>query len=230
LPAGISGLDAEGWSRILAAVGAQKGGALLTSALTHAQAITFDPARQTFTLGFGSSQLFYRDVLEKPQNNAALLAVLQQALGEKVTLVIERMAVEAPPPRAAVVPPSRAATPPAARPDARAAVPARAPVAAEGEYPDEAGSNETEIEFDDADALPLRGVAGGAVVERPAPQAASGQSDEEAVPPPVIAVPKTRKPVAPPISAADAKALEAHPLVQAVLKETGGVVVGVTRK
>jgi DNA polymerase-3 subunit gamma/tau len=213
---GVSGLDAEVWAKVVGAVAREKGGGLLVSALSHAQAARFDDAASALTLGFAASQLFYRDQLEKPQNQTMLLAVLKGVLARDVTLVLERVAATA----AA----SRPAAPVPRPPSGSAAVtPSRAVDEAEIE---ESSAEETEVEFDGVGELPLP-AAPAPEVARPAAKA--DDVDGEDAPPraPVVAVPKVRQPALDP---RDRQAFEAHPLVQTVLREVGGRVVNVIRK
>ena len=218
-----SGLRAEQWQRIISSVTGQKGGGLLASALSHAQSVRFDATGKSLALGFASSQLFYRDALEKPHNQVLLLPILKEALGEDVKLVVERAAAPAtpaspaPPPLAGSV--ARASWPVISQAEPRTAAASAAP-------PEmvETQTEETEVEFYGEGELPLRAPASGPSVSQARDVAA-----EEATPPLSVAGPV--QPAAQiPLSPAEMKALESHPLVKTVLRETEGIVVGVTRR
>lgn len=212
---GVSGLDADVWAKVVGAVAREKGGGLLVSALSHAQAARFDSAASALTLGFAASQLFYRDQLEKPQNQTMLLAALKGVLARDVTLVLERVTGAAVAPRPAIQ---------ATRP--QAAIPAAASRAADEAEIDESSAEETEVEFDGVGELPLPAAP---VAEAARSVAKAEDVDGEDAPPgaPVVAMPKVRPPVLDP---RDRQAFEAHPLVQTVLRGVGGRVVNVIRK
>ncbi|MCY3021515.1 MAG: hypothetical protein NTW87_21080, partial [Planctomycetota bacterium] len=212
-----SGLQPDVWARAVAAVASQKGGALLASALSHAQSVRFDAAANVLSLGFSSSQLFYRDALEKPQNQAVLVSALNEVLGHGVSVAVER--VEAAAPRANLQPPPalRTAAPPPPRP------PPAAPVDSIEEAPPE----ETEIEFDGAGELPLRAPP----LAAPAGSApAAGAETAEDGPPRAPAAPLPKSGPAIVRDPAQIKALEEHPLVKMVVQAVDGVVVRVNRE
>ena len=213
-----SGISAEQWSNIMSAVGSQKGGALLTSALSHSQSVRLDETTNVLTLGFAADQLFYRDSLEKPHNQATLLGILKQVLGKAVTVTLERVSGNAR--KAVVAPPARLQVRPTAAPQ-----PVRQPVITQ---PDEI--EESDVEFDDDGELPLPGPAQSGESDV-APQSLNNDEDsvEESDAPvrPPVAIPKASPVLRDP---ADLKAYEAHPLVKLVLKETGGAVISVQKK
>jgi len=223
-PVSVSGLEAGAWGKVMAAVGQQKGGGLLVSALSHAQSARFDLAANALALGFAASQLFYRDQLEKPQNQAMLLAVLKEVLGRDVTLVLERVAASAPAlgARATDRPAAPLVRPPVA------SAPVRPGRDADEPEVEESSAEETEVEFDGVGELPLP-TALAAAGDRPVPTAEDSTDGEEAPPrAPVVALPRPR-PHAPP-DPKDLKAFDAHPLVKLVLREVDGRVVNVIRK
>jgi len=214
--AAASAQQPEFWPQAIAAVSRQKGGALLASALSHAQVVRFDDAGGVLTLGFAPSQLFYRDALEKQQNQGALLAVLKDVLGRAVTLAVERVEGTAAP-----VAQSSGLRPAPARP------PPGPPARAEAPESVEEVSGETEIEFDGVGELPLPAAAPTKAESTPG----FSEVDAEHAPPqaPVAAVPRVTA-AAPPLSAAERKALEGHPLVALVVRGVDGAVVSVSRK
>ena len=235
-------------NKVITAVAALKGGALLLSALRYAQEIKLDAAGGTLVLIFAADQLFYRDALEKAHNQSALQAVLKTVLGSDLKIVSQRGKTESssvagsarhnPQPRAPLMtaaPVSRATNAPAAGPRVSRQETGSASRAAPtpDELMDEASAEETEVEFDGADELPLRAHPSG-----DGATASTSHNDDDDAPPAVVARPFLSARSAPPLAksarpvmqdTADLKAFEAHPLVKSVLKETGGSIVSVSK-
>jgi hypothetical protein len=117
--------------------------------------------------------------------------------------------------------------PPASRPAQPTPVSTRPP--ADGE---EIVCEEADVEFDAAGDLPLTGSGapaadineGGAEAEVTEDGEVSPVQLKPVINPPVIRAPQVQR------NASDAKAFEANSVVKMLLKETNGVIVGVTRK
>jgi DNA polymerase-3 subunit gamma/tau len=233
LPAG-SNVSGEIWNRIVSGASSQKGGAVLASALSHAQAVQLNEAAGTLTLGYTADQGFYRESLEKPHNQTTLLGILKEVLGRDVKILIERCAASAA--RISAAPETRRAEPPRT---AQPAVPQRpqtpqrpTPPPSAGDEPPEIAEDypteDPEVEFDEAGALPL--------TSRPPESTAQPVMSEEgddapAAGPAPFRAPVVKRPVmTPQRGASDAKEFEGHPVVKLVLKEVNGVIVGVNKK
>jgi len=215
-----SGLRPEQWQQIVSGIANLKGGGLLASALSHAQSVRFDAGAKSLALGFAASQLFYRDALEKPHNQALLLPILREALGDGVQLLVERAVGSS-------LPASPALLSPVGRSGGQAVLaPASPPLVSRAAPPEiaEGPAEETEIEFDGEGELPLRGP----VIEAGGQQAIDVAAEELAPRLPVTSPARAAAPM--PLKPAELKAFESHPLIKAVLRETDGIVVGVTRK
>ena len=215
--------DAGGtsWSQVLAGMKNQKGGAFLHGALTHARAVKFDAHSGVMELGFSTDQLLYSDALQKSHNQAAVQTVLKELFGREFALSVTRVADATPrreisdAPR--IVPVAPVAAPPASR--VRAAP--SAPAASEPDeiLADDMGSGDTEIEFDSPGDLPLpapvsvadASEARAERVEASLPRAAPARTARGSVDPKVL------------------KSVEEHPLIQMIVKETGGTVMNVTQ-
>ncbi|HYG77518.1 MAG TPA: DNA polymerase III subunit gamma/tau [Planctomycetota bacterium] len=239
----------ELWSKVLAAITGQKGGALLASALSHAQSVALDEAKGTLTLGFTADQLFYRDALEKQHNQTLLIDVLRQ-LGKEVRIEVQRVSGSGSAPAlSGLGSPSeikknepvrprmvRSAPPPSTPPaQARSAAQSAARPMASAQQGDideiVCDTDEADVEFDAAGELPLNtalpagdesDTAGGAdVTEEGEVLAAPSRAP--------VNVPVVR-PVTVQRNASDAKAFESNSAVKMLLKEVNGVIVGVTRK
>src|SRR5579862_1904927 len=237
------------WPRVIDAIKSQRGGAILASALSHAVvAVDLDGA----LVALGSEHQFYRDALTHPQNQLALKNALAEIYGCDLAIRIEsaanirpsasqntsaankNVARDAVPTRGAGVPPaqSSAQRPMSAAPLARTAPrPPPAPnTPAPWEPQDGDVRDDASDEYVDDGELPL-----------PAPIAPTGadaaplpadDADDDAP-----GAPRRIDPPPPPDRArpAEAKVLldtslvADHPLVQAILKSTGGVVLEVAR-
>ena len=211
---------AEIRARLVAAARAQKGGALLASALTYASVIKLDSAAGSLTLGFAPDQLFYTDTLEKPDTQAALQTILTATLGQAFKIAVQRLSAAE-----------------AAKSGPRASAPAATATrtARSADVDVDAGGEETEIEFDGVDELPLRVPAPPAPSDEAAVQTVDGdETGIEAPPqrPPLPVLPKAAGARNAPknVPAVDLEEVKKHPLLQMVLKETGGVVIDVRRE
>ncbi len=216
--ANVSGLTREEWNKVIAAAAARKGaGSLLASALSHLRTVRLDAAAGEIVLGFGGDQLHNKDTVERAGNAAMLSEILGAVFGREVRVRAEK---------ASALPPMSAVSAQPARPVVRSA---EQPSAAESSPPDEVYADDTEVEFDPADELPLTGAP--AASDDSAPDVGGdGEDGPVAVlaprPPPPVSIP--RRPVA--ANSADAKELAQHPLIKLVLQETDGVIVSVMKK
>ena len=241
LPAG-SNVSAEIWTRIVNGASSVKGGAVLASALSHAQAVQLNEAAGTLTLGFTADQGFYRESLEKPHNQTTLLGILKEILGREMKVLVERSTgsaarvTTAPAPlRAAQSAQAVQASRPVTAQRQGAHVPPMPAPADDDEPPltdDYASSEETEVEFDEAGSLPLpsRPPSG----ESAAQPETSDETDDvpatASTAAPFRAPALKRPPIAQQRGASDAKEFETHPVIKLVLKEVNGVIVGVNKK
>ncbi len=256
-PAAQNPLPVEGdaWAQVLISMKNLKGGAFLHGALTHARTVRLNAPNGTLQLGFTSDQLLYSDALDKPHNRAALQNVCKELFGREFETTVSRVndvaevrEINAPnfsarvtiaKPVAPPPPPPSPAAP--ARPQAFQHKTAPSEADAENINIEDSNGGEADVEFDEPGALPL-----------PATQASSdedvgpadhGDADDGDVPStrpvPVPPVP----PVAMSSAAREAagraaraatdptmlKSVAEHPLVQLILKETGGTVMNVNR-
>jgi DNA polymerase-3 subunit gamma/tau len=224
------------WPRLMQAARAQKGGAFVASALTHAAGKTLDAAAGTLTLGFSHEQLMYREKLESSEPQAVVRNALRELFGRDFKLAVERLNAGAGGTFVTGLP-AAANTAGTVAAAAAAAAPAPAPattaaLAAEPSTGDvESGGEETTIEFDGADELPMGGESARLTparpqarpVEMPARPAPAQESRDG-----VKAVVAGKSPAFVPHSRGDIKIVEDHPLVKQMRKETGGVVMSVT--
>ena len=232
----------EKWPSVINAIKAQKGGALLASALSHSS-VAFDADNGETTIG--SSSPFYRDALNNPQNQSALKTVLTQIYGGDWTIRVtdtvaaskasRAVAPAAPTAFVAPTPERRAAPVMATVPATAPARPGIAPTAATLAESDDADADswrpEDSDEYLESGALPLNSSIPSA--EEYAAPIADEDSDRDVPPPPVA---QRLEPPALPQSRAsersvtiDSKIVEGHPMVQAILKSTRGLLLEVSR-
>ena len=224
----------ETWTKVIEAARPKKGGAFLASAVTHASAIVLDTATNVLRLGFAAEQLFYRDAMEKPHNQATLQTVLTEVFGRSFGLLIERVnskpntdpvpSVSIPPaPLAKVITPEKNNS---QQIDTVPEIPVSVPVPTSDSEP---GADPDQIEhefdgYDGMDELPLNSPA-------PAIVSATGGAPKRSVPdstPPAVAGVLERS--TPLRKSLDPKSIASHPLVQLVLKEAGGVIISATQR
>jgi DNA polymerase-3 subunit gamma/tau len=213
-------------ARLIAAVRAQKGGALLGSALSFAALFNLDEAAGSLALGFAADNLFYKEALEKPDSQAALLAALKNVFGRDFKISVER--VSGPGPAVPFAAPIKAAakTFPAARRETDGAGAGAGAGDDSGAPLDGEEDGGTEIEFDEVEALPLRGAV-------PAPEAVKEESEADAVID--LKLPAANEAVGgggaqrAPALKVDLQELAKDPLVQMVLQASGGMIVHAAR-
>ncbi|HEY3323744.1 MAG TPA: DNA polymerase III subunit gamma/tau [Planctomycetota bacterium] len=215
----LSGVSVEQWGQVIAAAAARKGGSLLASALSHAKSVAVDLNAKTVALGFSPDQLFYKESLEKPANEAAVAEILAQVFGAAMKVRIERASA------AAVARVPAVAAPRIAPPASRPAVPAPS-------KPAPTASTQPELSQDDFE--PVDGLAlESAEIELSAEDVAAPVLDDEDAPPrptrPAVVAPARKAPL-PPVSAEDAKALSQHPAVKLAVQQLDGAIVSVRRK
>ncbi|MFH0937716.1 MAG: hypothetical protein V1899_00290, partial [Planctomycetota bacterium] len=244
--AGVSSADVGIRAQLVAAAKAQKGGALIASALTYASVVKLDATERSLTLGFAPAQLFYADTLEKSDTQAALQSILTATFGQIFKINLQRLSAAeasrggsrtAPTttvPQASRLPlvhepphlSDQAGETPAVRENSRCSISAGV----------ENSVEDTEVEFDGVDELPLR-VPAPSIPSRDV-TTLSTDSDDVGIETP------TQRPLLPPVAPkanhthdsiknappVDLKEIQKHPLLQMVLKETGGVVIDVKRE
>jgi DNA polymerase-3 subunit gamma/tau len=224
---GSGSTDGDAWSRVLASMKTIKGGAFLHGALTHARTVRFDADAGILHLGFTADQLLYSDALEKEHNRAALQNACKELFGRDFNFSVARVN-DATERREIVAPatPARVAAQPA-KVVAPRIVPARAAPAVNRDRPEDAnieedaGETDTEVEFDEPGALPLPAVS--------RPEVESAEEQEAPMPPIPVASAKPERMARPATDPATLKSIAEHPLVQMILKETGGTVMNVIR-
>ncbi len=204
--------------RAIEAIKAQKGGPVLASALAHS-AVTFDAGRGEVAIGTDSK--FYRDALTNPQNQSALKNVLAQVYGREWIVRV----TDAPPPSNSARATMPAATAPLVSPGTNMAA---RPVALVKSPQEEW---QPEDDYVDAGSLSLEASIPSAEAEAAPMPSEDSESDEPPSPstqkfdPPLVD--RTRAPD--PKIAVDAKLVENLPLVQAILKGTGGLLLSVVK-
>jgi hypothetical protein len=215
----------ERWNELIAAVRKLPGGAMLAPALSHAASVRLSLAGGLLELGFTAGQGTYRESLERPERAAALQTALTEVYGRAFQVSFAR--AERPP--TAILAPPRDGKIPAREPAPRRAEEALAT--------DEVGTEETEVEFGDPDALPLPLPT----ESGPPPEESSGASgtvlpttvgsaDEDTAAPAAEAVfldaPGDGPPVQKEVRPNARQALE-HPLIKMLVDRVGGEVLRV---
>ena len=235
---GSGSTDGDAWSRVLASMKSIKGGAFLHGALTHARTVRFDADAGILELGFTADQLLYSDALQKEHNRAALQNACKDLFGRdfnfsvaRVNDATERREIVAP---SAMAAPARVTPPPPAKVVQPRMIVSRPAPPLNRESPEDAnieddpgetGETDTEVEFDEPGTLPLP------AARRPEVETENDEDREAAVPPmlPIATAAKTERSSRPATDPAALKSIAEHPLVQMILKETGGTVMNVIR-
>jgi hypothetical protein len=196
--------------------------------------VRLDGNASALKLGFAAEQLFYKDAVEKPENLELIRAALNTLFGREFKITVQRvsagttertvtgvtLSVAAPAAPAAPAIASRASAP-------QATASASAPEPDGTDEPDDPdvieSDVETEVEFDGAGELPLP-----AAPRRAANSARARMEEESSARAPYVPAAPLRRDAAP-LSPVNLKAVEDHPLVKLVLKETQGTVMNVTQ-
>ena len=238
-----SASQSNDWQRAVDLIKAQRGGAVLASAMAHSSA-AFDPNAGEVVIGTNSP--FYRDALVNPQNQSALKNALSKIYGRDWTIRVtdapagqsSSRAVAPASPAAYVAPaPIRKAATGVASTTApqRSAVVATPAPASNNEQiegpPQEEWEPEDSAEYVDSGALPLDlPVESAESLAAPLPvedsdRDVSPPARELKIDPPVVS--KTRAPTR--MVAIDSKLVEGLPIVQTILKVTGGLLLEVSK-
>jgi hypothetical protein len=188
---------------------AQKGGAFVASALTHAAGKKLDLENGTLALGFAPEQFLYREKLENSDTQSVILKALRECFGRDFKLTINKISADA----------------------GETSVVGTANDTLAGTTDGPESHEETTVEFDGTDELPL----GSNAVKPPAPrpQELPVQQRQSIAPAQGSSANKPSGAKAPafvPPARGDIKIVEDHPLVKQALKEIGGVVMSVTQR